>query len=146
MRWRYVKASSVPPVFVDIHYFLNVAYHNAGLMLNLPVWLFLNILTLPLSNSHLYEIHMCTCNNCNGDNSSHAWLSIADHKCWMTWTQCSLVFLICALLRVLHQYNINYVVHFFVLDEIYCCNTRLKFNIVVISDVITPQVLPHWDW
>ena len=35
---------------------------------------------LPLPNSHLCEIHMCTCINCSGDILSNAWLKIANHN------------------------------------------------------------------
>ena len=35
---------------------------------------------LPLPNLHLCEIHMCTCNNYNGDISLHAWLKITNQN------------------------------------------------------------------
>ena len=83
---------------------------------------------LPSFTKFACEIQVCTCINCNGYISLHAWLNIADQKWLVIWTQYFLAFLLCnmrmrialtcivpgATPGVLHQYNIKYSVHLFV--------------------------------
>ena len=99
----------------------------------------------------VYEKSTCRCINCNGYIGLHAWLNVANQKWSVTDAMFSCIFnlcvakiaLICARCPgarptsgVLHQYNIKYFVHLFVLAEIYCCHRRL--NIIVIPDVAPP--------